>query len=176
MLEKDFNYSKIHKMAKDQDVYDRLFEFCLENVHELLDVFFYMTSHSVYPQIGMIDFGMFSRMLGIIEENLSGGVVGNDIDLAFISTYSAKPMEKPNNVSNVLCRFEFFEIFVRMAKIKYIEKGKGKLTAYQIDEAVKCLFNDHFKNLPPTIQPQRGYRFREDHVCQLNIADLIKSN
>ena len=49
MLAKDFKYSKIHKMIKDPDVYNAVFNLFLDNIQVMLDHFFYMIGHSNYP-------------------------------------------------------------------------------------------------------------------------------
>mmetsp|Transcript_2925 Transcript_2925/g.4516 ORF Transcript_2925/g.4516 Transcript_2925/m.4516 type:complete len:123 (+) Transcript_2925:8-376(+) len=121
----------------------------------MLDHFFYMTGHSNYPQVSWMDFSAFCQQLHLIDETT---LTLNDIDLLYISTTSSKAPEKPQGMNN-LCRYEFFEIFVRAAKVKYLERGR----ASTIDEAVKMLINNHFKG-NYKYKPQGGKTFREEVI------------
>lgn len=55
----------------------------------------------------------------IIDKDLSS----SDMDRAYVAT-NFEEVEMENNDDNNLCRFELMEIIVRLAKIKYLEKGK----------------------------------------------------
>jgi hypothetical protein len=47
--------------------------------------------------------------------------------------------EGDNNPDNALCRYEFLEVVVRLAKAKYMETGVTK----SYSESVKLLFNNN---------------------------------
>ena len=59
--------------------------------------------------------------------------------MIFVAALSKIP-EKPTQ-AKLLTRFEFFEIFLRIAKCKYMEHGKAKTYT----EALKLMIANHFK-------------------------------
>ena len=74
-----------------------------------------------------------------------------------------------------LCRYEFWEMLVRLAKVKFIEKAvHASRRASSVDEAVEMLIDRHFKQGHLPLQTSRA--FRETEIWQLEIDDLIVSN
>jgi hypothetical protein len=70
-----------------------------------------------------------------------------------------------------LCRYEFWEILVRIAKIKYMEKDDKAKTN---DKALELLIDNHFKK--DLLGLQTSQKFREEHIWHLDIDDLYRSN
>lgn len=137
LLTIDFNYSKIPKIIKDIQDYEGVFELYLNNIHLMLDHFYYMIGHSSsYSQISWMDFSVYCKQLYLDDEKTLSFAT---IDLLFISSNSNIP-EKPNQ-AKMLTRFEFFEIFIRIAKAKYMDNGKAKT----FTEALQTLISNHFK-------------------------------
>lgn len=64
------------------------------------------------------------------------------LDKAFIDT-NVELYSMPDNPSTALQRFEFLEILVRVAGMKYVNCGKVKTYA----EAVKKLLDEHILKL-----------------------------
>jgi hypothetical protein len=88
----------------------------------MLDHFYYMIGHSAsYSQISWMDFSAYCKQLYLEDDKTLSFA---QIDLIFISALSNIP-EKPSQ-AKLLTRFEFFEIFLRIAKCKYMENGKAK--------------------------------------------------
>ena len=74
-----------------------------------------------------------------------------------------------------LCRYEFWEILVRLAKVKFMEKEvHASRKASSVDKAVEMLIDRHFKQGYLPLQTSRT--FREADIWQLEIDDLIVSN
>ena len=71
-----------------------------------------------YPAIDWLDFVEACNSWKIIDKNL----LSSDVDRIFITTNFSEENED-NNDDNALCRYEWFEALVRMAKTKYFEKG-----------------------------------------------------
>jgi hypothetical protein len=70
-----------------------------------------------------------------------------------------------------LCRYEFLEIIVRIAKIKYIENSKY---AMSIAEATKKIIDEHIiPNFTPNIKWQE---FRDEELWELEVDELLKTN
>lgn len=74
-----------------------------------------------------------------------------------------------------LCRYEFWEMLVRLAKVKFMEKAvHASRKAPTVDKAVEMLIDRHFKQGHLPLQTSRA--FREAEIWQLEIDDLIVSN
>lgn len=92
-----------------------------------------------------------------------------DIDRIFIATNFEEDDLEENDDSS-LCRFEFSEIIVRMARCKYHDKGKCKT----IWESVEKLLLDHI--IPNTIEAMEWQPFRDKYLWTLEVDDLLKAN
>ena len=71
-----------------------------------------------YPSVDMMAFGHYCDQWKIVGADLSH----TDIDRVFIATNFEEEQLDDNDDRN-LCRYEFFEIIVRLAKTKFIDKG-----------------------------------------------------
>jgi hypothetical protein len=60
------------------------------------------------------------------------------IDRIFIAA-NVEIVDLEDNADRSLCRYEFYEILVRMAYTKYVEKGPCKTIA----EAVQKIYDEH---------------------------------
>ena len=79
----------------------------------LKDIFVHLSAYSSWPNIGSIDFGDFTNKAKILDNvvNISS------VDRTFIAaTLKVAESLAP---ANGLRRFEFIEILVRLANIKY---------------------------------------------------------
>ena len=83
-----------------------------------------------------MDFSVYCKQLYLDDEKTLSFAT---IDLIFISANGTNP-DKPNQ-AKLLTRYEFFEIFVRIAKAKYMDNGKAKTYT----EALQTLIGNHFK-------------------------------
>lgn len=91
------------------------------------------------------------------------------IDNAFIIT-NFEEVDLEDNPDRLLCRYEFYEILVRIASEKYIKSMACK----NMTRAVARILNDNiFKNsdfVPPIQQ------WRDDHLWTVHIDDLYQAN
>lgn len=77
-------------------------------------IFTSMISNDEFPNIGWLQFSEFTAQTKMVDKNCSI----NKIDTAFIATnYEIEDLD--DNPQRELCRYEFFEILVRIADIKY---------------------------------------------------------
>ena len=79
--------------------------------------FFAISNANMYPDINRETFHKLCNIWQIKNENLSIA----DIDRAFIAT-NVELEEQETNEDLALCRFEFHEILVRIAKTKLFDK------------------------------------------------------
>ena len=101
----------------------------IQNVHlviqkyygALYEQFVYqIASVNVYPVIGWLDFVRQTEHGYKIVDGSS--LTSGDVDRAFIAC-NFEEVELEANDDKSLCRYEFFELFTRLAKIKFFEKG-----------------------------------------------------
>ena len=116
MLENDFKYWKIPKFVKDTQQVFRIQELIHKHLPRLKEIYISLISSSGYPNITWLDFANFIQQIDIIDDKLPLAT----IDRLFIST-NLEDQDIAENPDRSLCRFEFFEILVRIAANKYKE-------------------------------------------------------
>ena len=167
-MENDVKRPKLDRVFKDAETANAVGKVILNNVHYMLDQFNYMIANSRFPTIAAIQLIDFCKDMYIIDNRtLSGG----DLEVILANT-----MVSGSAQSSLLRRFEYFELFIRVAKMKFLDRGKVKT----LDEAMKMLIDNHFKvaprprpGLPP---PQSGQDFRERYAWRSDMDDLLRSN
>lgn len=84
----------------------------------------------------------------------------HDVDLLIYTVCGAIKDVKPDKQ---LCRHEFWEILVRMSKVKFIEKATHpSKKATSLDKAVEMLIDKHFKQ--NRLPLQGGQKFRDTEI------------
>jgi len=96
-------------------------------------------------------------------------LTSQDIDRTFIAV-NFEEVELEANDDKSLCRYEFLEITVRLAKIKYYDKGISTSIADSTDR----LITDHI--IPNTCEVMPWQGFRDKMLWTLEIDDLFKAN
>lgn len=119
-----------------------------------------------YPTIDWLDFVTMCQDWGIIDDKT---LTKTDVDRIFI-TANFEEVDDAVNDDNALCRFEFFECIVRMAKTKYFDKG----TRPSVSHSVESMIVDYL--LPNTIETMENQKFRADMLYNLDVDDLFKKN
>ena len=103
---------KIPRFVKDQADQQKCWDIITEHFKKLKDIFITLSAKSMFPNISWIDFTTFCDHCKVLDKN----VVLATIDRLFIATNveldSSSPSENPDKA---LCRYEFFEILVRLA-------------------------------------------------------------
>ena len=126
----DMLYSKIYKFVKDKKDLAALSELLVTNYGEILEQYMWGQGVSNYPSIDMVDFSKQCKLWGCINKK---DLSVSDIDRLFVAVnfeevQGDKQAELDDNPDKELCRYEFFEILVRMAKCKFIDNQKLKIS------------------------------------------------
>lgn len=80
---------------------------------------FLIANPKTYSVVGWLEFACCcENSWKIIDKNLTS----QDIDRTFIAV-NFEEVDLKNNDEKSLCRYKFMEIIVRLAKIKYFDKG-----------------------------------------------------
>ena len=127
LLKKCFNFdiscAKLDRVCKGNETEMKQVQTVLwKHYQKLVNIFLYQIRRDNLGVIGWVDFTTYCRMAGIIDEKT---LQTDQFDRAFISTN----MNSHGLISSAernLQRYEFLEILVRLAKIKYIETGRMK--------------------------------------------------
>lgn len=120
---------------------------------------------ATYPVIGMVDYGKQCNCWGIIDKDLTM----QDVDRSFIAT-NFEEVDLDNNDDKSLCRYEYLEILVRLAKIKYFDRGAEPTVAKALERLLKQhILPNHCMELP-------WMPFRKTRLWKLEVDDLFKAN
>ena len=96
-------------------------EFILLNYSQLKEIFTNLISADNYPYIGMLQFSHFCKEAEIYNEKCKI----SDVDRFFLGV-NFEPEDQPENPDRALNRYEFIEILVRIANLKFKEQGKAE--------------------------------------------------
>lgn len=132
------HYSKIYKFVKDPADYKAVCDVILENYELIFEQYLYGQSISRYPSISMLDFTKICNNWKIINKK---DLTSTDIDRLFYAVnFEEEDGEAASNSDNPddeLCRFEFFEIIVRIAKLKYENNKSGYTVAQSLSHLIE---------------------------------------
>lgn len=179
MLETDLEHSKIGstgKFIREADVRKRTFEVLLSNMDILLDHFYWMigAGRDSYPTITWLHFSEILVKMQIADDP-EKTLAFSDVDLLIYTVCTPIKDLIPAKPDRQLCRYEFWEMLVRLAKVKFMDKAvHAARRAPSIDKAVEMLVELHFKQGHLPLQTSRA--FRESEIWKLEIDDLLVSN
>lgn len=167
-LEHDFALWKLPRFCKDPDEQERVMDKVKEYFPLIKEVYHCLISKSNYPYILYQDFFDWSKQVKIFD----GGVIDEKrVTLSFeAANYVVEPQPGIANPENALCRFEFLEILVRLAKDKYItfDKKTDKLSEAFEMLVKQCLIANEVSD------PWSGFRTNE--LWTLPVNDLLEPN
>jgi hypothetical protein len=141
-------------------------EYLSENFGRLKNNFINLISTSKsYPDIEWLMFSDQCKKWKLIDNHLTF----SEIDNAFISVnYDGEQLD--NNDNRALCRYEFLEIVVRLAIVKFfICKKKPTIV-----EALRELLENHIFANSCEVMPWQ--EFRDEHLWKIEIDQTLKSN
>eukprot|EP00347_Sterkiella_histriomuscorum_P021600 403333417 len=164
-FEKDLENSKIPRFIKDILEFRSVCEVLVEYTEYIKDLFTYSIALSSYPSISWIDFTNLCQEWQIPDNRTC---TMQTIDRVFIAT-NVELIEQEDNPDRDLCRFEFYEIIVRMGGAKY--KDSGHVSTW--DASTRKIIEN---NLKPNSQFMTGQKFRNQYVWTLPIDDLFRAN
>ena len=91
------------------------------------------------------------------------------LDTLFVATNFEKNEHQDLNSKMELCRYEFYEILVRIANERYVNKG----ICSKIHNALELLINDH---VLPFSNPGPWQEFRDKILWTIDVNDLFHAN
>jgi len=100
-----------------------------------------MASRSNFPSVTLLDFTTFCDVCKIMDKNVNLST----IDRLFIAT-NVEIIANDENPDKELCRFELFEILLRLANVKYRESGM----CFTYNEALERIIKE---NVLPNYKP-----------------------
>jgi hypothetical protein len=109
---------KAPRFIKDPEEVDRCWEVIQKNFARLKDIFITLACRSNFPSITNLDFTAFCDQCKIIDKVINIA----RIDQLFVNT-NYEVIANDENPDSELCRFEFFEILLRLGNAKYRETG-----------------------------------------------------
>ena len=140
-----------------------------KHFEKIKEIFIMATNASLSPPDFKKDaFYKFCSQARIPSGRLNRGI----IDTLFKATnFEIGDDDDDQNDDNALIRFEFLEIFVRIAQCKYIEFGKMNIT---ISQAVSRLLQNHILPMHQKFTPWQSWRTNELYCYQ--VSDLLEIN
>ena len=91
------------------------------------------------------------------------------IDNIFVAT-NYEEIDLEENPDKSLCRYEFYEIIVRIAQEKYVKS----CTSRNLMEAVGRVLNENIFKYSDFVIP--GQQWRDDYLWSIEVDDLFKAN
>lgn len=134
-----------------------------DNFAEINGIFlFYVMDLKSYPKWSEREFLEAMRELGVIRYPLEQSVIERQFTLTNDSTNQFKKSD-----DRELHRYEFLELIVRLAIIKYKDTK-----VLQTTQASFQRFLD--QDLIPKAKKINGFTFRKDHIYNLKVDDVLR--
>ena len=171
-FEVDFEQSRIAKLAKKPEEIEKVKNLLQSSYKNLKMAYKYLSSVGVSGEVWSIGSNVLTEFLSkckILDDNMRL----KDADLKFIATIT-DPTQSKNlrNPEKSLVRYQFLEVWVRMAEQKYITSGN--ITSYA--EAVEKILEEHL--LPFITSNDTLYnaqKWREDRYWNEECDTVLKS-
>ncbi|CAI2385868.1 unnamed protein product [Moneuplotes crassus] len=165
-LDFDFKHSKLKRFIKDEADYEEVYSLFKDDIVKIKEIFEYCIGISSYPYISWLEFCNLTKEWNIPDK---GTCPMKEIDTIFITT-NFEEVDMEDNPDKLLCRYEFYEILVRIANQKYI---KSKALSSLPMAVARLLTENIFENSEHVLS---GQLWREDYLWTINIDDLYKAN
>jgi len=163
MFANDMKHSKISRVVKEESEFKAVVSLLRSNFKEIKEIFDNTAASSNYPTIGWLDFTDFSTMCQLLDKKFLNTAA---IDRLFIAV-NVELEAQDDNPNRELCRFEFFEIIVRIALCKYQELG---ISAVQ---SLKKLLEEHIFRYGTG---SNAIAFRKEKLYQVEVNDVLEVN
>lgn len=166
-FDSDMALTKCYRFIKEPDDLKATFK-VLRRCYESLKHQFNTSIATVksYPVIDWLDFVSQCHAWKIVDRT---NLTSADIDRIFVATnFEEEDLEE--NDDNALCRYEFSEIIVRMAKTKYFEKGEEPTVAASTERLLRQYI------LPNSCEVMPAQAFRDELLWCLEVDDVIRAN
>lgn len=134
----------------------------------IVELFIHLIGRRNYSTISQADFSWFCHQAGIVIAG-DKSLTPEDVDQIFVGTTTGS-RTLPGKPTNALSRSEFVETLVRIAYIKYLERGLART----LPQAVQMLIKNHL--LSRNLITEDVEEFRRQQVWTLKVDDLLRSN
>ena len=134
---------KAPRFIKDPEEVEKCWEVIWKYFAKLKDIFITMASRSNFPSVTLLDFTTFCDICRIMDKNVNLST----IDRLFIAT-NVEIIANDENPDKELCRFEFFEILLRLGNVKYRETGITGTYHEALEKIIKENVLPNYKPLP----------------------------
>jgi len=175
MFSIDIKRTKLTKFIHDPKIYQEVCDVLRLNLKRINEIHRYCIGVSSYPYISWLEFAGFCKKWLIPGKTSSwlyldeGTCSMTVIDWQFVAT-NFEEVKNEQNRERYLCRFEFYEILVRIAEEKYWESGKAKSVSQALTMLLdKNLFRHSYYMLPCA-------KWRKDKLWSILIDDLYFAN
>mmetsp|Transcript_41069 Transcript_41069/g.39584 ORF Transcript_41069/g.39584 Transcript_41069/m.39584 type:complete len:237 (+) Transcript_41069:504-1214(+) len=121
---------------------------------------------SSFPCISWIDFSNFCEKCNLFDKAIQIAT----IDRLFIATNVVlEKLEQEDNPDKALCRYEFYEILIRIAAAKFKDTG----ICPTINESLEKLLHEHVFLYA---SPESWQEFRDNELWKEDINDTLEAN
>jgi hypothetical protein len=155
---------KAPRFIKDSEEVEKCWDVIWKNFAKLKDIFITMASRSNFPSVTLLDFTTFCDVCKIIDKTVNLST----IDRLFIAT-NVEIIANDENPDKELCRFEFFEILLRLGNVKFREAGLCATYHEALDRIIK-------ENVVPNYKPAPWQDFRERELWCVDVNDVFEAN
>lgn len=168
-FETDLSYGKIYtKVCKGEDsLFKGVRAKLREHYEDIVNVFIFLACRDDRACIGLNEFTSWISAISACDKALDMALV----DRTFIST-NIHDHSFFLNADRTLYRYEFLEIIVRLAKIKYNE-GEKERRVKTLPEAIELFLA---KQIYPNCRAASGLNFRQQHLYNTRVNELLKKN
>lgn len=166
-FEHDMKCWKLGRIIKDIEEQNQIKAIFKKNYPELKEIFIQIIAHyDNPPDINKREFAIFCIEAGIIDAKLHTGIV----DMYFKAT-NFEEVDMQENDDNALCRFEFLEILIRLAKGKFMDFNN---VTGNLSYAVSKLLNTHVLQMEGNLVPWS--RFRRELMYNIEVNNIMEVN
>eukprot|EP00347_Sterkiella_histriomuscorum_P005610 403355936 len=138
-FEHDWSCTKLEKIIKDLTDQNKTKEFLRTRYKLLRDAYKYYSGVDPVGNVCCIGTNVFTEMVSNCGDMIDQKTLKlSDLDLEFVATKSGPKKSNPRNPERQLIRYQFMEVFVRLAGTKFIKSG----ICTSFYDAVVKIFND----------------------------------
>ena len=166
-FEMDANFSKLIRVCKtDEAELARVKAKLWEHYHRIQNIFLFEIGRNDKAHLGQNDWLSFARKTKIFDNKIIDlATLDRTFILTNVNTHGLFSSAERN-----LNRYEFIEILVRFANIKYKEKTHQAKTTC---EAIEMMLQ---KNVYPNCRETDGWQFRQNHLYNVKVNTFLKRN
>jgi hypothetical protein len=163
MFGNDMKHSKISRVVKEESEFKAVVSTLRANFRQIKEIFDNTAASSNYPTISWLDFTDFSTMCQLLDKKFLNTAA---IDRLFIAV-NVELEAQDENPNRELCRFEFFEIIVRIALCKYQDLCISPV------QCVQKILEEHVLKYGAG---SNAIAFRKEKLYQIEVNDVLEVN